>query len=103
MYSITGMMAPQAATGQSNQASANPSAPPPITTAVITVQAVDSSGTVLHMYTLLKTSAGVTLTTGFTPVGFTVNTNTDYLVKVSNYSTHIFQHWQDQPSNTNQV
>src|SRR2546426_5886134 len=45
---------------QSNEASAKPSAPPPITTAVITVQAVDSSGTVLHMYTLLKTSAGVT-------------------------------------------
>ena len=88
---------------QSNEASAKPSAPPPTTTAVITVQAVDSSGTVLHMYTLLKTSAGVTLTTGFTPVGFTVNTNTDYLVKVSNYSTHVFQHWQDQPSNTNQV
>src|SRR2546426_3710263 len=88
---------------QSNEASATPSAPPPTTTAVITVQAVDSSGTVLHQYTLLKTPAGVTLTTGFTPVGFTVNTNTDYLVKVSNYSTHIFQHWQDQPSNTNQV
>src|SRR2546422_74246 len=88
---------------QSNEASAVPSAPPPTTTAVITVQAVDSSGTVLHQYTLLKTPAGVTLTTGFTPVGFTVNTNTDYLVKVSNYSTHIFQHWQDQPSNTNQV
>src|SRR3989475_506908 len=88
---------------QSNEASATPSDPPPTTTAVITVQAVDSSGTVLHQYTLLKTPAGVTLTTGFTPVGFTVNTNTDYLVKVSNYSTHIFQHWQDQPSNTNQV
>ena len=88
---------------QSNEASATPSVPPPTTTAVITVQAVDSSGTVLHMYTLLKNSAAVTITTGFTPVGFTINTNTDYLVKVSNYSTHIFQHWQDQPSNTNQV
>src|SRR5439155_117653 len=54
----------------SNEANATPSAPPPTTTAVITVQAVDSSGTVLHMYTLLKTSAGVTLSTGFTPVGF---------------------------------
>ena len=82
-------------------ATTSPSSTP--STAIITVKAVDSSGTVLHMYTLLKTSAGVTLTTGFTPVGFTVNTNTDYLVKVSNYSTHTFQHWQDQPSNTNQV
>ena len=82
-------------------ATTSPSSTP--STAIITVKAVDSSGTVLHMYTLLKTSAGVTLTTGFTPVGFTVNTNTDYLVKISNYSTHIFQHWQDQPSNTNQV
>ena len=75
---------------------------PSTTSTVITVRAI-SSGSVLHMYTLLKTPAGVTLTTGFTPVGFTVNANTDYLIKVSNYSTHVFQYWQDQPSNTNPV
>jgi len=34
---------------------------------------------------------------------FIVNTNTDYLATVNNYGTHTFQHWQDQPSNTNQV
>ena len=70
------------------------------TTAVVTVKAITAGGNVLHIYTLLKNSAGTTVSNGYTPIGFTINTNTNYLIKVDNYHSHKFQYWQDQPSNT---
>lgn len=59
----------------------------------LTVSAKDSSGTVLHMWIVIKNGSGSIVKTGFTPLVFAGNTGSTYTVTPSDYGSNIFNHW----------
>ena len=62
----------------------------------VTVKSVDLSGNMVNgMWTTVRTPEGELLKSGFTPLTFTVNVNTDYKVTVANYDGLVFQHWEN--------
>src|SRR3989475_1602625 len=80
---------------QSNEASATPSAPPP-TQVSVSVKSVDLSGNpITGMWTVIRTPSGTTVSSGFTPVLFSVTSGNQYVVHVGNYQTNVFNHWDD--------
>jgi Tol biopolymer transport system component len=65
----------------------------------LTVNAIDLNGDpVRGMWTVIRSSDGSILKTGFTPVSFTVTTGMEYRISVANYSDKVFSKWQDDES-----
>jgi poly(beta-D-mannuronate) lyase len=61
----------------------------------LTVNAVSiSDGRILNMWTVIR-SGGATVHTGFTPVAYTGNTGSTYIVTLSDYGNLVFDHWND--------
>src|SRR2546422_10144371 len=48
----------------------------------------------------LETYSGDVITQAFTPHTFTIKTDTPYKVVLANFGSIVFDHWQDQASNT---
>lgn len=67
----------------------------------LTITSSDLSGNpVSGVWTVIRSSGGTVLKTGFTPFTFTGNSGTVYQVSVANYDGKIFNRWQDD-GNTN--
>jgi hypothetical protein len=79
-----------------------PLPPPPPGQSALTVSAADLAGNPISgMYTTLSMS-GSTVSTGFTAAHFVIEDGQDYVVSVSDYGSHYFDHWQDTGSTTRQ-
>jgi hypothetical protein len=62
----------------------------------LTVRSLDLSGnTITGMYTVIRSSSGATLKTGYTPLTFTGTGGSSYSVTVSDYGQRTFDHWGD--------
>jgi hypothetical protein len=69
-------------------------------TANINVKSITLSGSGLTgMRTLVKSSTGTLLASGFTPMVFQGQVGTAYTVCVENYQSYIFAHWDDLSTN----
>src|SRR3989475_8573113 len=69
--------------------------PPPAQVSV-SVKSVDLSGNpITGMWTVVRTPSGTTVSSGFTPVSFTLTSGNQYVVHVGNYQNDIFNHWDD--------
>jgi hypothetical protein len=68
----------------------------------VIVQSVDQNGNAITGYwTVLSSSTGTQISTGFTPVTFSaLTTGTTYSVTLGSYGSCTFSHWEDN-SNTN--
>ena len=63
--------------------------------APLTVKTFDISGNqILGYYTVLSAN-GTILQTGFSPITFSLDTNTPYVVQVQDYGFFVFDHWND--------
>jgi len=66
------------------------------TSYTLTVRSLDLSGsTITGMYTVIRSSGGSILKTGFTPLTFTGDGGSSYSVTVSDYGQRTFDHWGD--------
>ena len=62
--------------------------------ATLTVQAMDQSGaTVNGLFTVVQSSSGTVLDTGYTPLTYGITTGTQYLVTADSYGNYVFNHW----------
>jgi hypothetical protein len=69
---------------------------PPPSQVNLTVNSVDLSGDPVNgMWTVIRSSDGTILETGFTPLTFPGTSGTDYKVSIANYDGKIFQRWED--------
>src|SRR5207249_734450 len=87
----------------------NSTTPLPVTTgtnttqAILTVNSVDLSGnSIAGLWTTLESGSTV-LTTGYTPITYTVNTGSQYNVTLANYNNYVFDHWEDGTTNSNRT
>lgn len=75
--------------------------PPVQRTLTVTSHMINTGATITGYYTNLS-SNGQLVSTGFTPVTFTLNSGQQYTVAVSGYGSVVFDHWADNGS-TNPV
>src|SRR5439155_11303353 len=69
------------------------------TQAILTVNSVDLSGnSIAGLWTTIQSGSTV-LTTGYTPMTYTVNSGIQYNVTVANYNNYVFDHWDDGTTN----
>lgn len=63
----------------------------------LSIESVDLSGNpITGMWTVIRSAANNTIVgTGFTPLAFTGNADTEYKVSVANYDGRMFHHWGD--------
>src|SRR5207302_10757642 len=67
-------------------------------TSTLTVSTQDSTGNAIAgLYVSLNLSS-TTVATGYSPVNFTLNSNTLYSVKAWGFQSHVFDHWLDSGS-----
>jgi hypothetical protein len=60
----------------------------------LTVQSASLSGVAITgLYTVVSSTSGEVLETGFTPLSFTGVVGAQYVVSVSNYGSDVFNHW----------
>ena len=80
----------------------SPPSPPP-KQSTLTIDTVDLAGKPLSgIWTVIRAASdGTIVKTGFTPLSFTGNSETEYKVSVANYDGKIFQHWDN--ANTSNV
>jgi fibronectin type 3 domain-containing protein len=77
--------------------------PPPPTQISLTVNSADLSGTpITGMWTTIQ-SGSTTITTGFTPLNYTVTAGNQYTVTTANNQTAIFNHWDDGSTNSSRT
>ena len=63
-------------------------------TVPITVQSVDQNGAAINgLYTVVQSSSGSTVATGFTPMTFYATAGQQYTITVSNYGSYYFSQW----------
>src|SRR2546428_154758 len=75
--------------------------PPSQTSTTLTVNTQDSNGNPINgMRVWLETYSGDVIKQAFTPHTFTIKTDTPYKVVLANFRSNVFDHWQDQASNT---
>lgn len=72
---------------------------PSLNDPTVTVNAIDQSGNVHHMYVELQNSSGNDITAGYTPVSFSTTSGQQYIVYANNYQNVIFSHWDDGSTN----
>lgn len=62
--------------------------------ATIKVESIGSNGAQFSgMWTVIKSSSGQTLATGFTTLGFSATPGATYIVTVGDYESNVFSHW----------
>ena len=67
------------------------SSDPPTT---LTVNSVNLGGSPISgLWTVIRSSSGVVLATGYTPFTYAATSGTEYIVSVSNYGNYVFSHW----------
>lgn len=72
-------------------------------TSELTVQTVDLDNEPLSgMWTVIRSTDGTILETGFSPLTFTGTSGTDYKVSVANYDGKVF-HWEDDSINSSRT
>ena len=75
--------------------------PPSQTSTTLTVNTQDINGNSINgMRVWLETYSGDIIKKAFTPYTFTIKTDTQYKVVLANFGSNVFDHWQDQTSNT---
>ncbi|MDG6998551.1 MAG: spherulation-specific family 4 protein, partial [Nitrososphaerota archaeon] len=64
------------------------------TTVPITVQSVDQNGAAINgLYTVVQSTSGSVLDTGYTPLTFSATSGNQYVVTASSYGNYAFNHW----------
>jgi hypothetical protein len=76
--------------------------PPPTNTVSLSVNSANLAGTSFAgMWVELHVSNGTSLSTGYTPITFTVTSGVQYIVYAANYQSTLFNHWNWSNDSTN--
>lgn len=64
-------------------------------TSRLTIQTVDTNGNEIPGYYTVLFQGGNVISTGFSPIAFTLTNGGQYAVQVQNYGAYVFDHWTD--------
>jgi hypothetical protein len=75
-------------------------ASPTQTSVPLSVGSADTGGTpILGLWTVIKSTNGSVIASGYTPLTHSVRSGAGYVVSISNFGSFVFEHWGDQSTN----